>query len=320
VSGSRVFVTVGQAQPNGQNHAVAYALDEASGSILWGPIDLSDTGRSDPTYDSGRIFVMTFSAHLLALDASTGAVLWNKAMPDGQYLADAPPTAANGTVYAAASGFGGTLYAFRETDGSLIWSQSVETADQDAPTVTADSVYVSYVCDDAYDFATSDGGARWEDRNQMGCGGAGGKTAPLADGKLFTRADEPMQILDAATGSVLGTFSSMFIPAVAGGVMFTTPDYTLAAVPEGSSTPTWTFGGPSTNPVYGAPLVVGDQVVVGTGSALYVLSASDGSVTSSTPLASILGPDEQNASAPLAGLTEADGMLFVPAGTAIVAY
>jgi hypothetical protein len=37
-------------------------------------------------------------------------------------------------------------------------------------------------------------------------------------------------------------------------------------------------------------------------------------------LPNVLGPDEQNVSSPLAGFAAANGMLFVPAGTSIVAY
>ena len=98
--------------------------------------------------------------------------------------------------------------------------------------------------------------------------------------------------------------------------MFPTPGGLLIRRSLSSGATEWTYP----NQVSTAPIVVGDHVVTATSTQVIVLHVADGGVVSTAPLTSVLGPDEQNVSSPLAGLAEANGILIVPAGTALVAY
>jgi hypothetical protein len=125
-------------------------------------------------------------------------------------------------------------------------------------------------------------------------------------------------MLDTASGSDLGSYSSSFIPAFKGTTMFTTSGGVTSAQPIAGGSLTWSFGSAAETAVI-APIVVGEHVVVGTSMRVVVLASADGREVSSAPLANIRALDEQNV-VELVGLAAADGMLFVPAGTSIVAY
>ena len=93
VAAGRVFVT--DARPTTANRAVerVLALDEQTGAVLWTrewPADYTGMQlvyaigpRATPTVDDGRVFVAGASGNLLALDARTGDILWQK-----HYVAD----------------------------------------------------------------------------------------------------------------------------------------------------------------------------------------------------------------------------------------
>src|SRR6266581_2626835 len=97
---------------------------------------------------------------LQAFSAKNGSQLWATQITS-QYSFSSPPTALNGLVYIGAAGVGGTVYAFRESDGSQVWTQSVQNGDDSSPTVNGSGVYVSYACNQAYDFAPQNGNPIW---------------------------------------------------------------------------------------------------------------------------------------------------------------
>ncbi len=307
VSGGRVFVTVAG---GGGFKSALYALDQHTGAILWGPIDLGGSYPwSNAAYDAGHVFVVNSDGVLAAFDATTGAKSWQVTLSD---VSQAPPTAMAGFVYVSVHG---TVSAVTEAAGVVAWSAPVQDGDESSPAVSSSGAYVSYACNQAYDFSPATGTLLWHAAG--GCSGGGGKTVSLFGNEVYTRDDTDL-ILDAVTGAQQGTYSSMFIPAFSATAGYYTPDYKVVATTLATGTPLWTF---SSDQIVTAPLVVGSHVVVGSlAGTLYALAAADGTVASSVALPEILGPDEQNVSAPLAGFAAADGMLFVPAGTAVVAF
>ena len=71
IVGGRIFVTVANQASYGTK---LYALDEANGATLWGPVDLGGTyGWSNAAYDAGRVFAVNFDGLLRAFDAASGA-------------------------------------------------------------------------------------------------------------------------------------------------------------------------------------------------------------------------------------------------------
>jgi outer membrane protein assembly factor BamB len=315
VAGGRVFVT---AASSGVGRTRIFALDERSGAVLWGPIDLGgESSWSNAAYDRGRVFAVNAAGALYAFEEATGAIVWQIALPNA-YAFSAPPTASGGFVYVSGAGIGGTVFAVDEANGNVVWSKPVSSGDISSPAVSADGIYVSYACNRAYGFAPSNGALLWQ--YGAGCSGGGGKTVALHGGKVYARDASGNVILDALLGTPVGSFQSQTIPALYEDVGYFVGNGKLEATPLGAANPKWSLAGIGATALTTPAVVVGPHVVVANGAGLYVMTLADGDVIATEPLPEIRPSDEQNVDAPLAGLAAADGMLFVPAGNRIVAY
>jgi outer membrane protein assembly factor BamB len=315
IADGRVFVTV--ATP--VQGISLYAVDEYTGAVLWGPIELGGYYPwANATYDSGRVITVNASGQLAEFDAATGSTIWSEAMTS-QYAFSSPPTALNGTVYVGGAGSGGTLYAIDEAAGAILWTAAVENGDDSSPAVSTAGVYVSYACNQAYDFNPSSGATLWHFSGP--CEGGGGKTPVLFGNSLYTRdVAEGDLVLSAASGKDLGSYTAKPAPAFSGQQTFRVNGGALSAFSLTSGALMWSFGGDGS--IQTAPIVVGSNVVVGsaTGTVFVVDTVNGQLVSSANAGAPIPAPDEQNLTQPLTGLAEADGVLVVPAGTELVAY
>lgn len=96
-----------------------YAVNAATGQLVWET--LQNTGfSSSPVVADGHLFITADDGNIHALDALTGASLWQKAISPNS----ASPAVANGVVYV---GGGGTrfIYAFNTVNGNEVWRFSV---------------------------------------------------------------------------------------------------------------------------------------------------------------------------------------------------
>ena len=314
VAGGRVFVTLGQ---TGTARTSVAALDQHTGAILWGPVDLGGSyPNATAAYDNGRLFAVNSGGLLSALDAATGAILWTKQLP-GQYFFSSAPTATAGRVYVGGAGSGGTVYSVDQLDGGVAWTASVANGDDSSPAVSGGKVYVSYACNQAYAFDAADGGALWH--HSSGCSGGGGKTVAVANGRVYTRDFDGDLVLDASDGGLIGLYTSTKIPAFSSSQVFYNFANVQAAALDGGPGG-WTFDAGGAQ-VQAAPIVVGPHLVIGLSDGrLLAVDAATGAIASSAVVPNMLAPDEQNVGRPLAGVTAADGMLFVPAGTSLIAF
>jgi hypothetical protein len=179
--------------------------------------------------------------------------------------------------------------------------------------MTSDAIFVHHGCGaDRVDKAT--GTAVWT--NPGTCSGGALHSPSILGGELYL-VDNGVPggvVLDPSTGAqVGGLFDSIATPAGSAGVGYyiTYLARSVAAIPYGSTTALWSSG----SQLFGSPLVVGSNVVVGSSSSgLYVFSTVDGSLVSSVPGQVNIG------TASLPGIEEADGLLFVAMGTSLVAY
>ena len=116
------------------NHV--YAIDAATGKQFWhykhkmGPVTTFCCGPNNRgvAISGGRVFMGTLDARLVALDAKTGAVLWNVeiADPEKGYSETMAPTVVDGKVLIGTNGgeYGirGFVKAFDANDGKLLWT------------------------------------------------------------------------------------------------------------------------------------------------------------------------------------------------------
>lgn len=100
------------------------AINPQDGEIYWRTAIDSPT-RAAPTINEGRVFVVTQTNTLTALDAKSGAVLWDYSGMEGSasLVGGASPAAEAGLVVPAFSS--GEIYALRIENGSLAWSDNL---------------------------------------------------------------------------------------------------------------------------------------------------------------------------------------------------
>ena len=156
-------------------------------------------------------------ARCLRIAASNGYPLWSTQLPgQTQFYA---PTAAGGMVYASAAGVGGNLYGVDASNGRLVWTGDVENGDSSNPAISPNGIFVSYACQQTYDFDPKTGDPLWH--HSTDCEGGGG-TTPVIDGAYLLVQDSVLGdvVLNASDGSVVRSFASQPTPATNGSEMF----------------------------------------------------------------------------------------------------
>ena len=135
-----------------------FALDLATGATLWQ--QQVQTGFNYIAYDDDKVFTVTFTGQLQAFRADSGKLKWTLQLPGGTQFVSGP-TARGGIVYVSGGSQtgGGTLYAVKESTGTILWSQSVENGYGSSPAYGDGGVYVAYGYQ-FYKFAPSTGQVR----------------------------------------------------------------------------------------------------------------------------------------------------------------
>jgi outer membrane protein assembly factor BamB len=312
IADNRVFVTVENPQAAGTK---LYAPSARTGAVEWSAKLGGLFAFSALAYDNGRIFAVNDLNHLFAFAAGTGHRSWSVRLP-GQLYSSAPPTAYDGVAYVSGVESAGTLYAVREATGAIDWTATVENGDESSPAVDASGVYVSYACQQDYRFSLS-GQLVWH--HTTSCEGGGGSTAAMADHSLYARGsgDAPV-ILSKSSGDQVGTFTSQTAPGFDSNAMFTLQAGRLVAGPRSGGPRRWAFGHGT---LVTAPVVSGSVVFDGSrNGTVYGVSARTGAqVWSGKAGSRIVGVDEINPVV-LVGMAVGDGLLVVPAGTALTAF
>jgi outer membrane protein assembly factor BamB len=311
IVGDRVFVT---ASNSNTGNSSLYGFDASDGQLLWGPVDLQGIGEGI-AYDDGLVFNIDFSGTLTAYDAVTGVLQWTQPLQDtGQYMFTSAPSASGGVAYVGGSGSGGTLYAVDENTGQLLWTGSVANGDESSPAVSASGVYVSYACQQTYDFSPTSGALMWHYSPDWG--GGGGQTPVLYDGSLYVPDNYPAAppVLSATTGAQTGTFGSVISPAFDNSLEFSLDNGTLTATQLSTGTTLWTQRADGTLDM--APIVVGGKVYVGGSSGLVAaFDENTGAETWSAKAGSPIAP-----AGVISGLGAGDNLLVVPATDSLVVY
>jgi outer membrane protein assembly factor BamB len=122
-------ITGGIAYDNGRIYATTgfaeiVALDARNGRLVWRR-NLGIPFRAAPTIRGGRLFAISVTNKLFALNAETGVTLWSHTgIEEGtNLLGGASPAVDNGIVVAAYSS--GEIAALRVSNGSELWSDTL---------------------------------------------------------------------------------------------------------------------------------------------------------------------------------------------------
>lgn len=344
IADGKVFVTI-QRQGIPDATTQVLALDQQTGAVAWGPFYVAGVntriGQGNAAYDDGAVFVTgdydadlydvataTYPASIQARSAATGAERWRKPLlPGGSSFVTAAPTAANGMVYANAqgSGVGGAVRAFRQTDGSVVWSVGTING-KSPPAVTGTGVYLAESCT-TFGYNALTGANLWT-RN-AGCSG-GSSNVPMVTGGIVyspvpnfvTGPGSPFY--DAATGVELGTFSQRTPSPIAGGTGYLLGyTFKITATNLATGDPLWTS--PDGPTPFGsldvAPILVDDRVIASDGAALWALDAATGALVWQVQTGGPVWEDSEFVPfSRLSGLGAGENLLVVPVGTRVRAY
>jgi outer membrane protein assembly factor BamB len=327
IAENKIFVLAGDSNAGSVN---LYALHAATGKKIWGPVLIPEGAYwwAAAAYDNGVVYVVPdstpgfSSGAVYAYSAKTGKQIWAATLPE-QYLYSSPPTAGNGMVYTSGAGSGGTVYAVRQKDGSVAWTNSVANGDDSSPVVTKNGVYVSYACPQTYRFKPLTGVQVWQ--YSGGCEGGGGATMALYRGLLYVRDTYNYStnsiLLNAANGNMVGGFNTTFIPAFLNDTVFYTDSNAINAVNVKTGKTRWTATPPNGDSYASPPIVVNSTVYLGTAAGnLIAYKGKDGTLVASVAVgAPISAYDGGGYGSPLAGLSAAQGVIVVPASTYVVA-
>jgi outer membrane protein assembly factor BamB len=237
-----------------QQGLMLHALDPATGVTIWSqaaPLEAGATYAYGLTYEDGRIFANGGKA-IRAFSAASGETLWTRPLTDSRGAA----VAHGGSVFVA----DGRPRAFRGSDGV---EEGVAAIQGLGPHIAADDerIYYGIGCYriDAYERPLL---ARlW---SHSGCGADSHDDPPPAvyRGRVYGhyRAGGGV-VLDAASGSRVGTFSALHAPAFAGNLAFFRGEKSLQAVNLDTGAEAWRYSS-ADEELAGSPLVAGTRVFV----------------------------------------------------------
>lgn len=239
-----------QSTPNPQTHKVALSNCPEHPPSISVAVKL-------PASDAHFIYVGS-GGNLYAFNASNGAMLWCRQVkitgdfpcpfscPPPPFMIFGQPAVVNGVVYVCASGYSGYTYAFRASDGSLLWRiksdcavDSIPFADYAVPLVDHGIVYTG-----SYALRAHNGKILWFTP-------LGVSFQALVDGVLYANTEDTIYALNANNGAAR-----------------------------------WHYEVPDRAPLSGRLVLVDNRIYFGTQSsvdqteksALYVLNATNGSL------------------------------------------
>jgi len=288
------------------------ALSAKTGKIVWQKSSKQDEYYGAAAYDNGLIFEVTSSGYLSAYDATTGKKIWEHKFVD-QFCFQNPPVAGGGYVALTGDGSGGTVYTLEEKSGKVLWKYNI--SESTIPALSTTQVFVNTACD-IYAFSIETGNAIWADHEN--CEGGFNASTALYQGHVFDMAqqDGGGLMIDAATGSVQGSFNSP-IPAFLNGVAFQAIGSMIVASRIASGNAVWHFTLPDA--ALSAPPVTINNTLYGLTSRgfLYGLDAETGKLQQT--LKPGVGTNSGGETL-TAGLGAGQGLLVVPSGSHVTAY
>jgi outer membrane protein assembly factor BamB len=316
IVGDEVFVTVGSSSAA---ETRLYALELASGHIIWQKVVTTSGAAASAGYDQGRLVVLSQDGSLQAFAPKTGAPLWTAALgglePGGSVE---PPVGSGGNFYvASSSGESAATTQIVGSTGAVGWSVPYFGGSTE-PAVGGGNVFVDTQCS-LTALAAASGSTVWQ-TNQTSCFGGGSAMPIYAKGRVF--APYIGTINDAKTGTVLRPLIGDTL-TVAKSYRYTVIGGQVVAIEPTTGNTAWTFA-PVTATVVLPPIVVNSLLFVYTTTItqkakLFVLDAATGKVLQELLPAPATQPGV-TFGGPVAGLAAGQDTVIVPSGGELVAY
>jgi outer membrane protein assembly factor BamB len=238
---------------------------------------------SSPVVSGNTVYFGSVDTYVYALNASTGALIWN--YQTGAFI-EGSPAVASGNVYITSSD--GNLYALNASTGALVWNYSAGPFTSSGPAAVNGMVYVGSNDNYFYALNATTGALQWnfQTGGQIQC-------SPAVDSQsvYFGSQDGNLYSLNAATG-VLNWKSPLSAdessPAVANGVVYVgSYNDRIYAVNAATGATLWSYK--TTNQIFASPVVASGKLIIGsTDGYLYTFNLPK--VKSTTTLTSSQNP------------------------------
>lgn len=205
--------------------AEVWAFDAVTGATRWRTGASVSNINGSPTVADGRVYVATTEDQVLALDAATGARIWD-AKPNGGRGSGfySSPTVADGKVFAASLNH--RVYALDAATGAVLWSFQTSGHNSSTPAVSGGTVYFGSRDGNVYAVDAQTGVQRWKVRYATNIVASFQSSPAIAGGTVYigTNNDRRVLALDAATGAQRWSVRTggvvMSSPSVANGVVY----------------------------------------------------------------------------------------------------
>jgi outer membrane protein assembly factor BamB len=200
------------------------AFNPSTGATVWtegvGPDQIT---TSVPAVSGNLLFLAVECCRLIEMNATTGAVIWNKDVGSGDGIGAATPVVSGDTVYQCAD----KLFALSVKTGARLWqNDSGVCSNDDAPALANGVLYVSdYSAHTVQALNASTGATEWTASNQQGILSSG---PTVANGVVYypTTAGT-VAAYNASTGALLWTSPDLGFggggyaePAVLNGMLY----------------------------------------------------------------------------------------------------
>lgn len=257
---ARVFAaTLGQAP-------AVYALDQATGALIW-HTPLAGTGsRASVAVAGGRVLVNTDAHELRSFDAATGTLQWTAPTSPGATSQESSPAVFLNAVYV---GSDNGLYAFNLSTGVPLWpryplggtpgfSSPVIALRPNAPPLVL--IGDSSGAITAVNAIT--GALAWSHATGVSLANM---TVAVAEGRVFARHLAEAVALDLNTGALLWSRALPLAnksPAVGGRVVYYSVGSDVVGLDTATGAPTWKGATPIVSQVAGADMAIALEILV----------------------------------------------------------
>ncbi|MDX1507019.1 MAG: S8 family serine peptidase [Woeseiaceae bacterium] len=291
IVGGRAYI----AMNGGFDAITVVAMDESSGAVDW----LADINGMNwvgaPAWADDRLFLQSgggVNSHLVALDAVTGASIYEVPIRAGFFNYQAPAPY-DGNLYAHGEANGGVA-SYSASDGSLNWSVPIYHAKARSPIVDDAHVYYQGGMDllafdritGALKFSINEPNATlaWSD----------GSIAIDHRGNIVSRHEYRLKYYDVDSRQIrwnLGGRSFLSDPAVANGAIYIRDNTDLVAIRLSDGSELWRWAPPAGQVVF-SPVATTSHVFVATGNETHALNVVSGQSEWSYPAGGQLSVSE----------------------------
>jgi outer membrane protein assembly factor BamB len=291
------------------SYGILTAFKAKTGQRLWdSPLGTNWTLGISPAVAGSLVYVGA-DDYYYALNAASGNIQWKAEYHRGDI--DSSPAVADGVVYASVS-YADLLYAFKGTDGSIIWTRNIDNPKNSGwcngpPAVAGGVVYVASCSDHLYAFKTAKGRRQWLTKIFHG----GRPSVATANGMVYVGSEGAWGCAFSAFNADSGILAWSALvsgnagpPAVANGTVYVgSGDGNLYAFNADSGALLWTS--PTGGSIFSPPSVANGVVYIGSSDGkIYAFRADNGTLLWRAALSK---PGHPIYCSPIV----ADGMVFV---------